>query len=347
MPDQNVACPLWGTPAKLLQGSRSAGMKLDSPRAGGRYGISREAIDDYPELSLRQAALVTNWLVEQRRFGERSPRLYTETIRAILERRQLKFSEQRERFFLALASAGIRPGRELIMADDYALEVDDPLHPQKLIACMGAETYREGIAILLMFRDEGYLTFSDRRVELTAKGFNFLDGLQGGADSRQVFVAMWFADELKDVWRTGFAPGIRDAGYEPFRIDGLHHNGKIDDAIVAEIKRSRFLIADFTCGGVQTENGFQPNPRGGVYYEAGLAHGLGMQVIFTCRADRMDWLHFDTRQFAHIVWNTPTDLRTQLYNRIAATVGEAPSAPGQGRGTVDPPPREPDAHEDA
>ena len=45
--------------------------------------------------------------------------------------------------------------------------------------------------------------------------------------------------------------------------------------------------------------------------------------------------------------DTPTDLRTQLYNRIAATVGEAPSAPGQGRGNVDPPPREAGAGEGA
>ena len=311
-------------------------MQLESLRAGGRYAISSEAIEDYPDLSKKQAALVTNWLVDQRRLGDRTPKLKTETVEALLNRRPLRFSQQRDRFFLALAAADIKPGRQLLLSDDFAGAQDDPVHPQRLMAWMGVETFKEGLAIIGMLRDEGYLTWSATRVELTAKGFAALEALEGGADTRQAFVAMWFDDEMREIWRNGFAPAIRDAGYDPFRIDGLQHNGKIDDAIVAEIKRSRFLIADFTCGGIETDTGFQPNPRGGVYYEAGLAHGLGMEVIFTCRADRMNWLHFDTRQFAHIVWTTPSDLRSQLYNRISATLGDAPGAPGAGRGTIDP-----------
>jgi len=205
------------------------------------------------------------------------------------------------------------------------------------MAWLGVESFNEGLAIINMLISESYLAEHGVEISLTAKGFETIEALHGGADSLQAFVAMWFSDEMKEAWRTGFAPGIRDAGYEPFRIDGLHHNGKIDDEIVAQIKRSRFLIADFTCGGTTTDDGFQPNPRGGVYYEAGLAHGLGMEVIFTCREDRMAYLHFDTRQFAHIVWTTPADLRGQLYNRIAATLKETPGAPGPGHGGVDPP----------
>lgn len=149
---------------------------------------------------------------------------------------------------------------------------------------------------------------------------------------------MWFGEEMREPWRLGFAPGIRDAGYEPFRIDSKEHNNKIDDEIVAEIKRSRFLIADFTCGAEIVKKQAIAIPRGGVYYEAGLAHGLGMEVIFSCRRDRINDLHFDTRQFAHIVWDEPADLRAALYNRIAATVKEAPGAPGRGKGSVDPAP---------
>ena len=102
------------------------------------------------------------------------------------------------------------------------------------------------------------------------------------------------------------------------RIDRDPSVDKIDDAIIAEIKRSRFLIADFTHG--------EDGARGGVYYEAGYAHGLGIPVIFTCRKDKINELHFDTRQYAHIVWDSPEELRTLLRDRILARIEEGPNA---------------------
>ncbi|MCW5608337.1 MAG: hypothetical protein KIT26_09815 [Nitrosomonas sp.] len=100
------------------------------------------------------------------------------------------------------------------------------------------------------------------------------------------------------------------------RIDQKNHNNKIDDEIIAEIKRSRFVVADFTQG--------DSGARGGVYYEAGFAHGLNMPVIFTCRADALNNVHFDTRQYNHIVWENIDALRNQLAQRISATIGDGP-----------------------
>ena len=62
-------------------------------------------------------------------------------------------------------------------------------------------------------------------------------------------------------------------------------------------------------------------PRGGVYYEAGFAQGLNIPVIWTCREDRMDRVHFDTRQYSHILWTGPQDLRQKLRNKIGAVIG--------------------------
>ena len=91
------------------------------------------------------------------------------------------------------------------------------------------------------------------------------------------------------------------------------HVNKIDDEIIAEIRRSRFLVADFTQG--------QDGARGGVYFEAGFAFGLGIPVIYTCRKDMIEKLAFDTRQYNHIFWECNEDLRRSLGNRIAATIG--------------------------
>lgn len=334
---QTIACPIWGTTATLLSGSLGNGAKVFSVRTGGEYRISEMAVDEAAHLNDEQRAITTTWLVEQRRGGTRAPILNTETLEEVLQNRPLRFSENRARFFRALASARFKPGHALYFTDDFNGQLESPLHPQAMLAAMGVETYREGAAVMCQTaRDDGYFDWNAGTVNLRAKAFDEIEKLQGAIQTLQAFVAMWFDPGMFESWRTGFAPAIRDAGFEPFRIDGLEHNGKIDDAIVAEIRKSRFLVADFTCGGRDVGGTFEPNPRGGVYYEAGLAHGIGMEVIFTCREDRMPYLHFDTRQFAHIVWNTPSDLRTSLYNRIAATVKEGPAAPGRGNGFVDP-----------
>ena len=110
--------------------------------------------------------------------------------------------------------------------------------------------------------------------------------------SNQAFVAMWFNDEVKEAYEKSIEPAIRDAGYDPVRIDRIEHNNKIDDEIIAEIRKSKFVIADFTSG----FEGGTLIARGGVYYEAGFAHGLGIPVIWTCHEDCIEHVHFDTRQ---------------------------------------------------
>lgn len=147
------------------------------------------------------------------------------------------------------------------------------------------------------------------RMTISLKGWERIDSLrQAQPDSRRVFVAMWFDLNLDDAWVNGFKVGIEEAGYfTATRIDLVPHNEKIDDRIIAEIRRSRLVVADFT------------GQRGGVYFEAGYALGLGIDVIWTCRTDFKDSLHFDTRQYNHIIWDTPADLRRRLSDRLAAT----------------------------
>ena len=65
-------------------------------------------------------------------------------------------------------------------------------------------------------------------------------------------------------------------------INQMEHVGKIDDEIIAQIRSSAFLVADFT------------GHRGGVYFEAGYAMGRDLPVpVWTCRKDEMAQLHFE------------------------------------------------------
>ncbi len=168
-----------------------------------------------------------------------------------------------------------------------------------------------------------------RSVTITPDGWARIQELEETpVDSNQAFVAMWFNDEMEEYYGEGIKPAITDAGYDPRRIDNKEHNNKICDEIVAEIRKSRFVVADFTagkCGKCETcenkeECKDQVKPRGGVYFEAGLAMGLGIPVIWTVRQDQIGDVHFDTRQYNHIVYESAEDLKTKLYNRIGATI---------------------------
>ncbi len=103
-----------------------------------------------------------------------------------------------------------------------------------------------------------------------------------------------------------------DGGYRAIRIDREEHNEKIDDRIVAEIRKSSLLVADVT------------GQRNGVYFEAGFAMGLGIPVIWTCQEEEIKKLHFDTRQYSHIKWREPQELREKLLNRIEGTLLSRP-----------------------
>ncbi len=168
---------------------------------------------------------------------------------------------------------------------------------------------------------------------LTLPGFEKAESLEKQIiASKQGFVAMWFNGFMNNIYNEFISKAIEDTGYKPMIISNKEHNGKICDNIIAEIRKSRFLIADFT------------GQRGGVYFESGFAHGLGIPVIWTCQRDWFEGVveknviavvdgeeeemiikeksfpHFDIRQYNFIVWDNGHDLYEKLKNRILATI---------------------------
>lgn len=158
-------------------------------------------------------------------------------------------------------------------------------------------------------RDLNFLERDGSRDRLSIKGWQRISELKSNVGaSNRAFVAMWFSNDLNPAWIEGIRPAIEESGFQAIRIDLEEHNEKICDRIISEIRKSSLLIADFT------------GNRGGVYFEAGFALGLGIPVIWTCRADNVENLHFDTRQYNHIVWENPNQLKQKLINRISATI---------------------------
>lgn len=157
---------------------------------------------------------------------------------------------------------------------------------------------------------DGEDILTDRCIRLTAAGWERVSAADRPTSSGRCFVAMSFDHSMDEAYDNGIRRAIEeDARYRACRVDREQHLEKICDRIVNEIRRSQFVVADVS----------QHKP--GVYFEAGFALALGRPVIWTCREDDFERIHFDTRQYNHIKWSRPEDLRRQLADRILATIG--------------------------
>ncbi len=325
MPEQGK-CPIWGTPAEWLDAGGKDGICVDSPRAGGRYFITGTAVAVVAECDSSAKARLTTWLVDQRNLGVECPCVTPDIINRTKNQKPLTPQQRLDKLLQLIQTDTNFIGKII----DLGFHRDIPLY---LVALAFSESFiADEIRFLVRTLIEnklidGQLSENGISVWLKEKGYARLAELESKAvDSSQAFVAMWFDGSMDTIYEQGIAPGIEDAGYKPFLISQKEHNDSITDQIIAEIRRSRFLVADFTCG--------DDGARGGVYYEAGFAKGLGLEVIFTCRKDLEKKIHFDTRQFNHIFWETPADLRKALKDRIGATIGDGPLHRGKDLGQL-------------
>ena len=338
---ESIKCPIWPSFQATVYGrdSDDGTVFIESHRAGGNYGISPNTIAELERtISFRSlseqgqrisvAAVsdyartgLTTWLVDQMLMGEWEPIVTPEVISSVRRRRRLFVHERANRLLRLLANETRSIGDSIAFEESVT---STGMRPANLKACAWSESTSWGELEYLIdylvqngwLQFVGMTNFQFPSYRVTVDGYAEIARQATATDSAKVFVAMWFDDSMKDAYYQGIEPAIKEAGYDPVRIDSVEHTGQIEDAIVAEIRKSRFVIADLTQG--------DDGARGGVYYEAGFANGLGLTVIFTCRVDRFKLVHFDANHQAHILWTDYADLRTRLRNRIEAVVGPGP-----------------------
>jgi hypothetical protein len=313
-----LSCPIWNTPATESRESDGDKIYVFSHRAGGLYSITGSAVPMVQHLSDQHKMLLTTWLCDQRAAGNTDPLITTDVLDEIKLKRPLPLSPRIDRALLFFN--GLRLGDTATIFDGDFSAAD----PSASLLAANTESADKD-DLLALFSVLGQLALVNDSTAVIGR-YEFTPTAQGWmrieeltriyTNTAQAFVAMWFNDTTKAAYVDGIAPAIRKCGYEPMRIDNKEHANKIDDEIIAEIRRSRFVVADFTCE--------KDKVRGGVYYEAGFARGLGIPVIWTCHQGSIGDLHFDTRQYNHLVWETPDGLRHSLEARIGAVIGDGP-----------------------
>ena len=337
-------CPIWPDfPATGRVDSEEGFYCIDSARAGYEYFISPQAFEQLTARSrIRRRGQeghsgsvfrvfditrkkLTTWLIDQYLLGEWAPTITREVILSVQSQRLLPAHERAHRLLRFIADetpvlgSGIEfdrhagPRNALGTRHKATLRASAWTESNSWLELSYLLDYLTGNGLLEHIYEHGLPTNYYR---VTVDGHAEIARKATAMDSNKVFVAMWFDKCVDGAYYQGIGPAIRAAGYNPVRIDNIEHTGQIEDAILAEIHKSKFIVADLTEGHAGT--------RGGVYFEAGFAFGLGLPVIYTCRRDKFDLVHFDTNHQAQILWSDYADLKTRLQNRIEGVIGGGP-----------------------
>lgn len=291
--------------AKTISGETGFdGIHQDCIRCG-EFKASGTACSMLRHLSAQHRAKLSGWIHDQNSAGaiamitsENLPKILARPLPSVAERANALLIEAER----GLKNLGdhfniIEPR---FMAATYSSNEGDVGFLTKLLEKQGLAEAK-GLPGQFEISPSGYMQLDDAR--------------KRPSSSSQGFVAMWFDTDLDVIYSEGFEKGVLNAGYDPIRIDRVEHVNKIDDEIIKQINASKFLVADFT------------GHRGGVYFEAGYALGLGIPIFWTCRKDELAKLHFDIRQFNCIDWTEPNELATRLSTRIEAVLGLGPKKP--------------------
>lgn len=308
----SVACPVCRLPIARIFDQRGDHLFFECQRCG-RFSITgtAHAVLERRQRSPRHLASASGWVREQRgvEIGERD-------VDSLADIRAPSVAERAEKLLVELDRRARRTGARVSVTSD----------PEWLAITWSSEAREVEYLLFDYLRDErnsvdvvaSHLNESQRlpaEVRITPKGYAQLDALTQVRGTTSIgFCAMWFDSALDGAWTEAIGPAIAAAGYDARRLDRHEHNNRIDDEVIANIRKSRFLVADLT------------GHRGGVYFEAGFALGLGLPVIWTVREGDADSIHFDNRQYNFIRWELSEldRFRSRLQNRIQATIGPGP-----------------------
>lgn len=314
-------CPIWGNVGNnhAYEKNHRLGDYFTywSPKSGGAFSLSGTIADNMNtllETPLKKIKF-SSWVYMQNKNGT-VPKVLSHQLDEIVNQPRLLTEEKLRLLLLAHAelcpspSLGLwRQGRVVEGAYDF-----------NFLARAITETSEIDFDWL---RDaaiqNGDLEFYGDYTRITPKGMKELQKQYNSVSSDQAFIAMWFNENMDTAYNSAISKAVSDAGYRSYRGDlDISHSDQITNNLIAQIKQSKFLIADFTHG--------DDGARGSVYFEAGFALGLGLPVLWLIKDDGTSKKHFDTNQYPHIIWKDEDDLRQQLTDAILAHqhIGKGP-----------------------
>lgn len=272
--------------------------------------------------SMEEIIQISGWIRAQR-----SPQITKSVLKNISKTSIPSIAERGINLLRYLAKKFPKPGEYIILPLEQVGKIVINRHrineeglsqaASEILPLLGvsySENYNDLRYLLKEYLEkQGYLDSIKDSLFITPNGWTFIeDYLAQKGTSKIAFIAMWYDEKHMKKLFPYISEAVEQTGYTPKVVISHEHNNDINDEIIALIKKSRFLIADFT------------GQRGGVYFESGLAKGLGKEVIWLCHENEKTNLHFDTSHYNFIFWNDNkkglAELSKKLKSRIEATI---------------------------
>jgi len=304
MPD--IQCPVCSNKPKTApkDSEKHDGLIYDCPQCG-KYEL--EGLADVNREPYDSKQLISAWIRLQNKRGNNRP--------FIRDRFPVEdwFKNLRNMGFPQTVNEklnGLLKAYADIVKDDYGKIIKIDQHPT-LIADIAAKNLDEIKGLNQLLSELGYIwtepSHINIHIRINAKGWLRIDDLSKSiSTSDSAFIAMWFGPQTAR-FREAAIQAVTACGYKPVIVDDTEFNGFIMDEVITLIRHARFLIADLTCipeKDIKTKPRVTGGVRGGVYWEAGMAYGMGKTVIQTCidteESDRR--IHFDLNQYRKIFW---------------------------------------------
>lgn len=307
-----MPCPICGTASHQITDHTDTSLVVCPTCGKFRLGSATEFF--LSEARRRQRGYKLSYYlrsISERALGKRDNSFFPiygdHELEKIMENRDPSVREKVQLLLKYLAGLSEYPGQQIQF---------DATHDYSVLCAKNTE---EAIFYLDALHDQSLVTRvwlmgtgNTADCTVTSAAWQELERIEkSGSDSSNAFIAMWF-DASQDAVNKSIQSAVTDAGYVPIRIDEVEHVNRIDDEIIARIRQSKFLVADFT------------GQRNGVYFEAGFMLGLGRPVIWLCNELDLNKVHFDTRQYNTIVYTDSESLRSKLQFRIEAIMGKGP-----------------------
>ena len=252
MGDQNFGnsaetgnCPIWPGFQAIRRHSADSELYIDSPRAGGPYFISPDAVaeleatftlrlrnDPQPgpprfRVSEFNRLRLTTWLIDQWSSTGMEPLVTPEVIASLRYRRRLLPHERASRLLHFIAQESPSIGEPVMF---QLREHLSRRHEANLMAFAWSESDSlEEMEFLVSYLGQNGWLHSTKDAPgyrlactVTVEGYTEIARQPPPTESNQAFVAMWFHDSMEEAYWHGIAPAVRAAGYEPVRIDALN-----------------------------------------------------------------------------------------------------------------------------
>jgi nucleoside 2-deoxyribosyltransferase len=286
---ENVNCPICNS--KAIKYPRARDGDSFKCEKCGRYFISgsAESYLRYDEIKILLTK-ISSWISEQNKiYNIDTPEILTSTFDKIINQKEKTIKEKFNCF--------MKTFQEL---NKNNIDINDYNH------CYMKDKNELNILYNKALKDN----FIDNN-KLTFDGLEYIESLEErNKNSKNIFVAFHFTKEMQNIVDNDLKNTIEDIGFNCIRVSAstTDTDVHINDEIIGKIKSSKIVIADFS------------GHRNSVYFEAGYAMGLNIPVIWSCKRDESKKLSFDTRQYPHILWDTPEDLTNQIINRIKTII---------------------------